>query len=392
MGRRATTVEDLATAAGLDLDEALVAIWDAGIDKVLLPGDSVPTRDVARAQRALGVPTGREQTSVDYWLDLSGLNRDELITKLVDVGVSLSPTARKVPRNSVRKLKRLFGDAAPVTEEQEARAALPLLRWEIVGSVPAQTFLEQEAVCAIHEALVEDFRLSPDPIFPEGVRDPSLLSSALTRPLTGLGEERKYPTVEMAGAALLHSLVHNHPFHNGNKRTALVALLVFLDEHGMVLTCSEEEVFRFVLRTGQHSLVPIWADDLPNREVLEIARWIRSNSRRIEQGERPLKWLKLKQRLQEFGCECSPGRGNRLDIWRYRETSWRQRRRRRRLQIQVACAGDGTEAERNTIHDIRRQLELDDAHDIDSNTFYGGARIDVFIIQYRRILQRLGKF
>ena len=43
------------------------------------------------------------------------------------------------------------------------------------------------------------------------------------RPQTGLGTIDKYPTIEQKAAALLHSLIKNHAFHNGNKRTALVA-------------------------------------------------------------------------------------------------------------------------------------------------------------------------
>jgi death-on-curing family protein len=209
-----------------------------------------------------------------------------------------------------------------------------------------------------------------------------------------MGSVRKYPTVEMAGAALLHSLVHNHAFHNGNKRTGLVSLLVFLDQHGLVLTCDEDELFKFLLKVGQHSVVPMWADQLPDREVMEIARWIRRWSRPIVQGERPMSWIKLKQRLREFGCtwQPAPTGGSKLNLFREVTRQGRFRSRTELLNHQAGWAGDGTEADRRTIHKIRRALELDDAHNIDSTTFHGGAQIDDFILQYRRILRRLGKF
>src|SRR5258708_1626270 len=74
-------------------------------------------------------------------------------------------------------------------------------------------------VLVIHNQLVRDFAESGDPIDPPGIRDRGeLLESALSRPQTSIGTTLKYPTIEMAAAALLHALVHNHPFHNGNKR------------------------------------------------------------------------------------------------------------------------------------------------------------------------------
>lgn len=396
---RPATVRSLALAAGIDVDEALVSLWDNGIDSVLDPDDVIPQRALSIALRALEIPTGREQSAVSYWLELSGLTRAEFVAKVAEAGITIKPDARKVPKNGVRKLRRIFiftnsestglkgSPAAGVNE-------MPPLIWETVGSTCPEQYLTEEAVLEIHAALEEDFRYSPDPITPEGVRDPSLLSSALARPTTSFGDTEKYPTVEMAGAALLHSLVHNHAFHNGNKRTALVGLLVFLDLQGMVFTCNEEDLFKFLIRVGQHSIVPIWADDLADREVMEIAKWIRSQTRKISKEELPLKWLKLKQRLRDFGCEYNPapGKGNRLDIWRDVPVAGRFRPKTERLTSQVYWGGDGTEAEKNTTHEIRRALHLDADHDVDSETFYQGATVDAFIIQYRGILGRLAKF
>lgn len=212
--------------------------------------------------------------------------------------------------------------------------------------------------------------------------------------MTSLGTVRKYESTEMAAAALFHSLVHNHAFHNGNKRTALVALLAFLDENGIVITSSEQELFRFTLRTAQHRLVQTGADELADREVLEVAKWVSSNSRPVEKGERPMKWIRLKQRLRDFGCDFEPARGvgNRINIDRsIREKGFLGRHKTRVLHTQVRWAGDGTEADRNTLHKIRADLELDDANDCDSATFYQGAEIDSFIIDHRRILGRLAK-
>ena len=396
MPRRRSAVSALAAEAGLDLDEAIVTLWDAGIDEVEEGTDVLPATLVRPARRALGLESKDDQFKVDYWVKTSGLARDELSERLLrETGVRLSPQARKIPKNSYRKLRRLFGGETVVQEETKPPPApIPPLQWDQIGHGRPTRFLEAAEVKSIHEALEEEFRASNDPIVPAGIRDENLLESAITRPSTSFGDTFKYQTEEMACAALFHSLVHNHAFHNGNKRTALVSMLVFLDENGAVLMTDETELFRFTLRTAQHRLVPPNADQLPDREVLAIARWIAAKSRPIERGERPMKWIRLKQRLRDFGCrfETSKGVGNRLNIIRTIDVKRRLGRpKTRTLHTQVRWAGDGTEAERNTLHKIRADLELDDTHDCDSGTFYAGSEIDSFIIDHRRILQRLAK-
>lgn len=61
-----------------------------------------------------------------------------------------------------------------------------------------------------------------------GIKDLSLLESAVHRPQQSLLEEDAYPTIEEKAASLFQSLAQNHPFHNANKRTAFLAMIQFL--------------------------------------------------------------------------------------------------------------------------------------------------------------------
>lgn len=105
---------------------------------------------------------------------------------------------------------------------------------------------------ATHFELVRMFQKEKDPIVPAGVRDENLLRSAVERPGTSLGNTEKYRSIEAKAAALFHSLMMNHPFHNGNKRTALVATLRFLDRHDRRIAASDDEVFAFVIDVASH--------------------------------------------------------------------------------------------------------------------------------------------
>ncbi|WP_163576328.1 type II toxin-antitoxin system death-on-curing family toxin [Halomonas faecis] len=108
-------------------------------------------------------------------------------------------------------------------------------------------YLSYDEVLEIHHELVDFFQNDGDPIEPAGPRDVALLESACERPKTGLGGTDKYGTVDEKAAALFHSLVANHPFHNGNKRTALVSTVWFLDQNDRRVQAHDDEWFDFVV-------------------------------------------------------------------------------------------------------------------------------------------------
>ena len=84
------------------------------------------------------------------------------------------------------------------------------------------------------------------------LRDRSLLESAVARPKASAFGADGYPDLVAKPAALLHSLVLNHSFVDGNKRTAVLATLVFLDLNGFVVHWDQEAALDFVLRLAQH--------------------------------------------------------------------------------------------------------------------------------------------
>ena len=286
---RAISLAKLAKEAESDLDDALVTLWEAGFDKLESPNDLIPSNQIAKARLALQVDPPRAQMRVEYWLSRLNIDREEFTQILLDLGTkNLSKNVRMLPKGALRKLRRRYpeihttGETIPKELETTSTSKAldnpcPPFEWEPIGTQCQVQYISEEdviAVHAVHEALVKDFAADKDPIKPPGLRDRNLLISAVMRPQTGYGNQLKYPTVEMAGAALLHSLVLNHAFHNGNKRTGLVSLLVFLDKNLLMPKCSEKDLFKWTLLVAQHRLVPLHWDNLPDREVLELADWI----------------------------------------------------------------------------------------------------------------------
>ena len=107
-----------------------------------------------------------------------------------------------------------------------------------------------------------------------GLRDRGLLTSAVMAPSATWDGEPLYPTLADMAAAYAIGLARNHAFVDGNKRTAFVISLAFLDANGVTLTLGDEwiKVFEDVA-TGDVSrkeLAAKLAAEMPNGDPIAI--------------------------------------------------------------------------------------------------------------------------
>ena len=117
-----------------------------------------------------------------------------------------------------------------------------------------------DEIVAIH------FRVTEKTGGSQGVRDWDLLASALGRPQATFGGDDLYPDIFLKGAALVQSLSSNHPFVDGNKRTALATLEYFLFLNGKEIKATQREKVDFTL----------WAEN-KKPELGQIAAWIKKH-------------------------------------------------------------------------------------------------------------------
>ena len=75
-----------------------------------------------------------------------------------------------------------------------------------------------------------------------GIRDTSLLESALNAPFQTFGDEELYPSIIEKASRLCYGLIKNHPFIDGNKRIGVYAMLVYLGLNNINLDFSDEEI------------------------------------------------------------------------------------------------------------------------------------------------------
>jgi death-on-curing protein len=81
----------------------------------------------------------------------------------------------------------------------------------------------------------------------DGVRDRGLLDSALARPKNLFAYAEKALTLADLAAAYAAGISSNHPFVDGNKRTAMVVAFVFLEFNGTPVTASQEDAYLIIL-------------------------------------------------------------------------------------------------------------------------------------------------
>ncbi|MEU1719533.1 type II toxin-antitoxin system death-on-curing family toxin [Nonomuraea sp. NPDC005692] len=101
---------------------------------------------------------------------------------------------------------------------------------------------------------------------PVQVRDLGLLEAALLRPRTSLFGHDAYPDLMTKAAALLHSIVTNHPLVDGNKRAGWLTTYVFLAKNGIELDPADDDAYDLVVAVASGKL-----DD-----VTEIAEALRT--------------------------------------------------------------------------------------------------------------------
>ena len=117
----------------------------------------------------------------------------------------------------------------------------------------------------LHKQLENAFILS------SGVRDENLLASAVNTPFQTFMGNDLYPSLYDKAAQLCYGLANNHPFTDGNKRTALHSMYVYLIINGFDITATQQDV--------ENMIIDIAAGNMTNTELVQ---WLQKNTVEID--------------------------------------------------------------------------------------------------------------
>lgn len=118
-----------------------------------------------------------------------------------------------------------------------------------------------EEILLLHFKIIEDFGGS------HGVRDEGRLKSVVSAPSQSAFGQEVYDTAYKKAAVYLRNIIADHPFIDGNKRTAITLAGIFLQRHAVMLSASPKDLEDFAVQVAVEHL------DIP-----AIAQWLQTNS------------------------------------------------------------------------------------------------------------------
>jgi death-on-curing protein len=124
-------------------------------------------------------------------------------------------------------------------------------------------YLDFEELLLLHFKVIEDFGGS------HGVRDEGRVASVVAAPGQEVFGKVLFPTIHDKAAVYVRSIIADHPFIDGNKRTAVTAAGIFLGRHGYQLTATPKELENFAVKIAVKHL-----------EIPEIAAWLENHTKK----------------------------------------------------------------------------------------------------------------
>lgn len=235
-----------------------------------------------------------------------------------------------------------------------------------------------------------------------GPRDSSLLHSAVYRQFVSFGGMEKWRNEYERCATLLYGLVKDHPFHDANKRTALLVTLYFLQKNNRVPTTSQRELEDFVVEVAEDSLAKYrrFADmeksDVPDAEIRFIADFFKRNTRQVDRRSYTITFQDLNRILNtKFSAGLENPSGNYIDVVKYETRRpvlglFGKPERRASRVANIGFPGWKKQVSAGAIKTVRTELGLLPIRGVDSQAFFGSADpLNSLIEEYSGPLSRL---
>jgi len=294
-----------------------------------------------------------------------------------------------------------------------------------------ESVLQVSDVLDIHK-YVADFFANSDPISP-GLLNENLLRSAMERPFPGCPSEPKYSDHYLVAATYSFGIAKNHAFQDGNKRTAMVVMLSYLDAakfqiranvsrkalSDLMIALVDDRIhlygdidkllsdYDYYRRHSKRLLLPLYPrrylkklQRLPKDKYLAdlsvylLALWLRKYTRRKEYRERPVTLRELRQILAKFNITIEQTGGNKYKIMREviikKGLFYKKNKQVKEACYTIHVGGDGRLIHIDQIKGLKSKCGLSE---YDYHIFYGDKDPPDYIIQtHSGALRRLAAY
>lgn len=260
--------------------------------------------------------------------------------------------------------------------------------------VPSGMITEIDVIRA--HFLIADYFISEGEEVHYGIKNYNLLASAVDRQFVGFCGKDKWTDHYHKMATLYFGLNKDHAFEDGNKRVALLALLLYLDRVNLTIVCPKKEFEELSVRVAANQLHLYKQFDKFSKEddaeVRFIAWMIRRNTRQKDKRVYSITFAELDQRLRKYGYWLEYDKGV-ADVCKYKKDSFMDYLRVKKKVvkvIQIGYPGAKRQVNIKALKEVLKATKLDEKHGVDSQVFFNGAIPEYKLIdEYRHPLRRL---
>lgn len=238
-----------------------------------------------------------------------------------------------------------------------------------------RAYLTCEDVLDAHYLICDHFLKLGEGIAGFGPKDFGLLSSAVARQLASAGGRYVYDDLWDIASSLIFGLINDHPFHDGNKRTAFLSSVFFMMQHNYLPSVNIEEIEDFTVEIAEYK-----AKHGRYISVTEISTRFKTMFRRQDNRiSYVVTFNELQGLLKQHGCSIGDPQGNYINVYRGANRV-----------AHIGFPGWSKEVSRNAISTVRKMTGLIPENGVDAQVFFKGADpLSALIGAYEKPLRRL---
>lgn len=230
-----------------------------------------------------------------------------------------------------------------------------------------------------------------------GVKSFNLLSSAVARQDVGLCGIQKWEDCYHKMGTLLFGITKNHAFEDGNKRTALLSLLLYINKENLQLSYPQKVLEDLIVRIAANEL-PTYEKykkyylGTEDAEVNFIADCIKKFTRKTNKKIYTITYEEFNRRLKKFDVYLDCPKGNCINVYQnktIKKMFWFKKKKTHRL-MQIGFPGWKRQVNPKAIRSVLSKANLTEENGVDSDVFFKDAEPAYELIrEYREPLIRL---
>lgn len=229
-----------------------------------------------------------------------------------------------------------------------------------------------------------------------GILNFGLLSSAVARQSVSFCGKCKWKDDESKVSTLAFGLDKNHAFNDGNKRTALLCLLLALHRKKRHLVCKKSKLETLLIRIAANEM-----DKYPDFKkfrkhgddavVMYMSKFLRKNSRKIDNSFRTMTFEEFNRKLKKYGVKLDNAQGSFINVYQKKEKNFLgfiSKNKEVRI-LQIGFPGWKRQINPKAVKNVLKESGLIDKG-LDMKTFYEGGEPEYKLIEeYYTVLRRL---